>query len=155
MGPLRPRAYGAQTFLWLHCLSLEARAHLHQKPYMSNIIHHNRFGCARQKTCTDARKTGSQSHRRRARCVSSPVCARQIPHSPHAHRHTPMTQGTPMKCRRKVIKQGSGCSLSRALHCWAKLTSAHTHRRTHCAVRLQTHTLGHMRLLLFYFFSAV
>lgn len=59
---------------------------------------------------------------------------RQIPHS--AHRHTLVTQGVPMKRRRKVIKQGSGCSLSRALHCWAKLTSAHTHTR----IRPHTHT---------------
>lgn len=57
----------------------------------------------------------------------------------HTHTDTRLWP-VPMKRRRKVIKQGSGCSLSRALHCWAKLTSvptpamhtcthAHTHAR--------------------------
>lgn len=52
--------------------------------------------------------------------------------------HTDTHLCVPMKCRRKVIKQGSGCSLSRALHCWAKLTSAHPAKYTHTQRR--THT---------------
>lgn len=80
----------------------------------------------------------SQEFTELLRCAVRVAPRRKIPHSVHARRHTLVTPGMPMKRRRKVIKQGSGCSLSRALHCWAKLTSAHTQTHTHTFASLRS-----------------